>query len=65
MSHGTIESIISDHRQLKKVAARGVPDILTDDLQIKCVRLCKENLAKFHQETWRSCGVVMGDELRL
>jgi hypothetical protein len=26
------------------------------------VRICKHNLAKFHQGTWRLCDIITGDE---
>ena len=51
ISHGTIERTISDHLQLKKITARWVFNILTNAQWIERVRLCEENLAKFHQAT--------------
>ena len=62
MSRGTIERIISDYLQLRKITARWVPNILTDAQRIERVRLCEKNLAKFYQGTWRLCDVVTGDE---
>ena len=62
MSRGTIERIICDHLKLKKITARWVPNLLTDNQRAERVRLCQENLAKFQQGTWRLCDVVTGDE---
>ena len=62
MSRGTIERIICDYLQLRKITARWMPNIFTDAQRIERVRLCEENLAKFHQGTWRLCDVVTGDE---
>ena len=62
MSRGTIERIISDYLQLRKITARWVPNRLTDAQRIEHVRLCEESLAKFHQGTWRLYDVVIGDE---
>ena len=62
MSRGTIERIISDYLQLRKITGRWVPNILTDAQRIERVRLCEENLTKFHEGTWRLCDVVTVDE---
>ena len=62
ISRGTIQHIISDYLQLRKMAARWMPNILTDAQRIERVRLYEENLAKFRQGTWRLCDVVTGDE---
>jgi len=62
MSRGTIERIISNHLQLKKITARWVPNVLTDNQRSERVRICKDNLEKFNQGTWRLCDVITGDE---
>ena len=62
LSHGTIQRIITDHLNLTKITARYVPKHLTDSQRAERVRICKENLAKFEQGTWRLCDVVTGDE---
>ena len=62
ISHGTIQRIISDHLQLKKITARYVPKLLTDFQKAERVRICQENLLKFEQGVWRLCDVVAGDE---
>jgi hypothetical protein len=62
LSHGTVQRIISDHLQLKRVTARYVAKHLTDFQKAERVRICQENLLKFEQGVWRLCDVVTGDE---
>jgi histone-lysine N-methyltransferase SETMAR len=62
LSYGTVQRIISDHLKLRKITARYIPKDLTDLQQAERIRICKENLAKFHQGTWRLCDVITGDE---
>ena len=62
MTRRTIQRIISDYLQLRKITARWLNNILTDAQRIERLRLCQENLAKFHEGTWRLCDVVTGDE---
>lgn len=62
ISHETIQRIISDHLQLKKITARYVPKYLTNFQKAERVRICQENLLKFEQGVWRLCDVVTGDE---
>ncbi|CAF1496398.1 unnamed protein product [Rotaria sordida] len=62
LSHGTVQRIISDHLQSKKVTARYVPKHLTNFQKVERVRICQENLLKFEQGVWRLCDVVTGDE---
>lgn len=62
LSHGTIQRIISDHLDLRKITARYIPKHLTDSQRAERVRICKENLAKFESGAWRLCDVVTGDE---
>jgi [histone H3]-lysine36 N-dimethyltransferase SETMAR len=62
LSRGTIERIMSDHLKLRKLTARWVPNFLTDWQKSERVRICKENLVKFRDGTWRLCDVVTGDE---
>ncbi|CAF2798145.1 unnamed protein product [Rotaria sp. Silwood2] len=62
LSHGTIQRIISDHLNLRKIVARYIPKQLTDSQRAERVRICKENLAKFESGAWRLCDVVTGDE---
>lgn len=62
LSHGTIQRIVSDHLNLRKMTARYVPKHLTDSQRAERVRICKENLAKFEDGTWRLYDVVTGDE---
>ena len=62
ISHGTIQRIISDHLQLKKVTALYVPKHLTNFQKVERLRIYQENLFKFEQGVWRLCDVVTGDE---
>ena len=62
LSHGTIQQIVSDHLNLRKITARYVPKHLNDFQKAERVRICKENLAKFESGAGRLCGVVTGDE---
>ena len=62
LSHGTVQRIISDHLQLRKITARYVPKHLTNVQKAERVRICQENLLKFKQGVWRLCDVVTGDE---
>ena len=50
LSHGTVQRIITDHLKLRKITARYIPKDLTDLQRAERVRICKQNLAKFHQE---------------
>ncbi|CAF1350208.1 unnamed protein product [Didymodactylos carnosus] len=58
LNQGTIERRIYDHMKLKKVTTRWRPNQLTDSQRAERIRICKENLAKFEQGTWRSSDVV-------
>ena len=49
ISRGAIERITSEHLQLKKMTTCWVPSIFIDAQRIERVRLCQENLAKYHQ----------------
>ena len=62
LSHSTIQQIVSDHLNLRKITARYVPKHLNDFQKAERVRICKENLAKFESGAWRLCDVVTGDE---
>ena len=62
LSHGTVQRIITDPLNLKKATARYIPKDLTDFQQAERVRICKQNLAKFQEGTWRLCDIITGDE---
>ena len=62
LSRGTIQTIIHDCLQLRKIASRYVPHTLSQKNRQDRVRMCKENLAKFKSGTWRLCDVLTGDE---
>ncbi len=63
LSYGTTYRILTDHLNLKKVTARYIPKDLTDFQRAERVRICKQNLAKFQEGTWRLCDVITGDAL--
>ncbi|CAF4152894.1 unnamed protein product, partial [Rotaria sordida] len=58
LSHGIIHQIITDHLNLRKITARYVPKDLADFQRTERVRICKENLARFQQGTWRLCDII-------
>jgi hypothetical protein len=60
LSYGTTQRIIVDHLQLTKVTARYLSKQLADFQRRERVRICKENLARFSDGTWRLCNVVTG-----
>lgn len=62
LTYGTTQRIIKDHLQLTKITARYVPKELTDFQRNERVRICRENLRKFKDGTWRLCNAVTGDE---
>ena len=62
MSFGTIQRIVSDHLNLRKMTARYISQDPTDVQRAERDGICKENLLKFQQGTWRLCDVITGDE---
>jgi len=62
LSRGTISRIIHDHLKMKKVTSRWVPHELTLEQKQLRVKICKENLAKLLNNSWRLCDIVTGDE---
>ncbi|CAF3709708.1 unnamed protein product [Rotaria sp. Silwood1] len=62
LSYGTVQRIISDHLKLRKITARYVPKDLNDFQRSERARICKENLAKFQNRTWRLCDVITDNE---
>jgi len=62
LSRGTIFNIIRDHLKLEKVTSRWVPHELTPQQKQERVRICRENLAKFQNNSWRTCNIITGDE---
>ena len=62
LTYGTIHRIIKDQLQLTKITARYLPKELTDFQRNERVRICRENLTKFKDGTWRLCNVVTRDE---
>jgi len=62
ISRGSLETIIHKHLKLRKVTSRWVPHDLTPYQKQERVRICRDNLAKFQNESWRRCDIVTGDE---
>ena len=62
LSRGTIEQIIHNYLKMKKVTSRWIPHQLNDEQKQERVRLCRENLAKFRDGSWRLCDIITGDE---
>ncbi|CAF1246120.1 unnamed protein product [Adineta ricciae] len=52
LSHGTIQRVVSDHLNLRKITALYMPKYLTDSQRAERVRIYEENLTKFEDETW-------------
>jgi len=62
LSHGTVQRIITDHLNLRKITARYIPKDLTDFQRAERVRICQQNLAKFQEGSWRLCDIIAGDK---
>lgn len=62
LSHGTVHKIIHEYLQMQKISSRWVPHELTPEQKSLRVQICKENLKKFQQDTWRLCDILTGDE---
>jgi len=62
LSDGTVQRIITDHLNLKKITARYIPKDLTNFQRAERVRICQQNLAKFQAGTWRLYDIITGDE---
>ncbi|XP_060603854.1 histone-lysine N-methyltransferase SETMAR-like [Ruditapes philippinarum] len=63
LSTGTIQSILTKELNLRKVCARWVPHLLTEDQKKERVRLAKETLKKFKNLNSRKINeLITGDE---
>ncbi|CAF1534414.1 unnamed protein product, partial [Rotaria sordida] len=62
LSHGIIEQVNHHCLKMKKVRFRWVPHQLNDEQKRERFRLCRENLAKFRDGSWRLCDIITGDE---
>ena len=62
LSRGTIFNIIHDHLKLRKITSRWVPHELTPQQKKERVRICRENLDNFLNNSWRLCNIITGDE---
>ncbi|CAF3414026.1 unnamed protein product, partial [Rotaria socialis] len=47
---------------MNKVTPRWIPHQLNDEQKQERVQLCRENLAKFRDGSWRLCDIITGDE---
>ena len=62
LTHGTVQWIISDHLQLRKMTAPDVSNHLTNCQKTERVPICHENLSKFQQGVWQLSDVMTGHE---
>ncbi|CAF1083628.1 unnamed protein product [Rotaria sp. Silwood1] len=62
LSRGTIERIIHDCLKMRKVTSRWVAHQLTDEQKQERFRICRQNLEKFRNGTWRLCNIITGHE---
>ncbi len=62
LSQGSIHTILHEHLELRKITSRWVPHKLTEKNKSERVRICKDNLAKFENGSWRLGDVLTGDE---
>jgi len=62
LSRGTIETIIHQYLELRKITSRWVPHQLTPDQKQERVNICKENLKRFREGSGRLCDIITGDE---
>ncbi|CAF4124123.1 unnamed protein product [Rotaria sordida] len=56
------DSYLTIEELQEKVTARYILKDLTDFQRAERVRICKENLSKFQQGSWRLCDIITGDE---
>ncbi|CAF3648489.1 unnamed protein product [Rotaria socialis] len=59
--HSTYDDIIAE-TSLSRITSRWIPHQLNDEQKQERVRLCRENLAKFRDGSWRLCDIITGDE---
>ena len=62
LSRETIERIIHDSINLRKITSHWIPHFLTDENRVQRVEACRENLAMFQEGKWRLCDILTGDE---
>jgi histone-lysine N-methyltransferase SETMAR len=62
LCRGTISNIIHDRLKMKKITSRWVPHELTSHQKEERVRICRQNLAKLLNDSWRTCNIITGDE---
>ncbi|CAF2566524.1 unnamed protein product [Rotaria sp. Silwood2] len=59
LSRCTIERIIHDRLKMRKVTSRWVAPQLTDEQKQERFRICRQNLEKFRNRTWRLCDILL------
>ncbi|CAF2628528.1 unnamed protein product [Rotaria sp. Silwood2] len=62
LSHGTIERIIHDCLKIREATSHWVAHQLTDEQKQERFRICRQNLEKFRNGTWRLCDIITNDE---
>jgi hypothetical protein len=62
LSHGKIHGIVHDCLKVRKVTSSWVAHQLNDEQKQEQLRICRQNLAKFQNGTWRLDDIITGDE---
>jgi histone-lysine N-methyltransferase SETMAR len=62
LSHGTVQNILHDRLQMKKISSRWVPYALTPEHKAKRLQFAKDMLAKLRSGDWRLDQILTGDE---
>ena len=62
INHFTINEIIQNTLNERKLASRRISHELTDQNRKDRVKACKENLALFRNCQWRLCDIITGDD---
>lgn len=62
VSVGSVHKIIREDLKLKKIAARFVPKLLTDEQRVRRVQVCRDNLQKLVDEPLLLKNMITGDE---
>jgi hypothetical protein len=62
LCHGTVNTVIHDSLQLRKITSRWVPHLLNYEAKQKRDNICQENLEKLEPGEWRLCDILIEDE---
>ncbi|KAL4504575.1 hypothetical protein ABPG72_010021 [Tetrahymena utriculariae] len=65
ISRGTLQNIIHQDLQLRKVASRYVPHILNQQNKKLRLQYCNENLQYYRDGPGRLCDIITGDEVQI